>query len=303
VRIPWYIVVLSCLIATGLTLWLGVRKYDFSTPPTAAELAELDADARKRYGLPEKASPPPVTPPLVDKQPNKPTTGPDPVEPTKKLALPDTSIRPGLDSLRDSARTADDFALLAQQLEQAKAPEYALLAWERMLDQTDPSPELVQKALGHIQQLRPPLPPWNLDPRSDIPLKLCASVPSDLQQKMTAILTVAAEDIEEASGFTLKVTPSVSVVAIKDGKPRPSVSIWLQGKRETPRLSFKTRSAIEPSIDVRTQSSIFSLVVSQIDKTDLTCIQELPTDTPPLSTLRYLITRLSWKTVGEMLNR
>ena len=125
------------------------------TPPPEAKLAEIRA--RVEASVPQPNHPddavstppaPPPPPPVVDAPPAQ--------------NLGDLGKPPALDDYTDlAANGAAALMERATALESVGESQRALLAWERVLDSTNPEKTEAETAIAAIQRLRPTLADWN----------------------------------------------------------------------------------------------------------------------------------------------
>ena len=192
------------------------------------------------------------------------------------------------------------YVALAEKLIQEEKAEHSLVAWERVLDSSEPSPEVVKQAFEILKLHKPVLKSESAG--IAISLTLHASVPADLYEKAEKMLRRAAQIIEIGAGYSISVSPEISVVVVGKGKPRPAFSIWLSGKHETPRGSFRTTSESELGLDEKVNVVIFNIVSSYLEEhSSLSPLINLHNEINAEETLAYLITRHSWRHLGLLL--
>ncbi|MEN9975195.1 MAG: hypothetical protein RLZZ282_1201 [Verrucomicrobiota bacterium] len=302
VPIPW--VLLLSLVTIGSVGWLGARKCDFLTPPTAAQLAAC----RKKIELSLKhsqhvanvaASPavvvaPPVSPPLE--------------EPKPTMILGDFSTPPTLREYCDLApKGAAHLIDLAVLLEVEGEIQRALLAWERVLDTGKPDPAQINTACAAIKRLRPTLPDGNPTRTKPIALTLHAGTSSKTTQPLTLALTEIARELERASAGLLQITPAVSVGRVKGIPSKPtSVAVWLTGplksSASTAMLTFPLKST-KPLREDLLKSLLTLTRCHLVRATTHSPPPSMDQDQNPLDALYSQITRLNWLELGASLNR
>ncbi len=279
------------MLAFGLTYWIGARGYDFITPPDAYATADVEAVLASS---PSDAGGEATTEPPVDEVASEPEPEPS-LEPEPEVVGSHPS-----DYLDLQAEGVDAYIALAEKLVAEQKSEHSLVAWERVLDSAKADATQVKRAYD-ILKLHKANSPDNATGIA-ITVNLHASVPADLFEKMEKVLQHTATLIEMGSGYSLRVTPEVSVVAVKKGRPRPSVSIWLSGKSESPRGSFRTKHSKVLGLDEKVNTVIFNIVGPFLEQhTKLTPISEMHNEVNAQETLQYLITRHSWRQFGLLL--
>jgi len=198
------------------------------------------------------------------------------------------------------SKSVESYVKLAEDLVAKQKPEHSLVAWERVLDSAQASPETIKEAFEILKLHKPVI--RNEDSGIAISISLHASVPADLLERMEKLLRRTALIIELGSGYSLSVTPEVSVVAVRKGKPRPPVSVWFSGKNESTRGSLHTKSAKDLGLDDKVNTTIFNIVGPFIDEySELTPVQDIHNEINVEEALAYLITRHSWRQFGLLL--
>lgn len=174
-RVPVPIVIVACLLAVILAWLIGTHDKDFATPPTPKELVEVAKDWEKdRPGIPlsqAAENPSPAT------EQNGVSTPPAAQSPGITAILPHLNLQQS-PALSEFGTLGDMGAALlvelASHLETQGQSERALLAWERVIDTADPTPDERQQAIAAIKRLKESVPPWNPDPANDIALTIHA---------------------------------------------------------------------------------------------------------------------------------
>ena len=295
-RIPWYICVSVALLAFGITYWMGARGYDFVTPPN----------------LPQGATEMPIAQsPLTDNTSSEPSLE-EPEQRAGSVAEPAADQTPEpeeveqvveshpSDYLDHPDKSTAAYVALAEKLIQEKKEQHSLVAWERVLDSSQPSPEVVKQAFEILKLHKPVLKSESAG--IAISLTLHASVPADLYERAEKMLRRAAQIIEIGAAYSISVIPEISVVTVAKGKPRPAFSVWLSGKHETPRGSFHTTSATQLGLDEKVNIAIFNIVSSYLEENStLTPLVKPHNEINAEEALAYLITRHSWRQIGLLL--
>lgn len=312
-RIPVPIAIASCFLAIGVSWYFSTRNADFTTPPTEADKQKVAQQWKKDI------------PPVPDHQPARaPATKPNTSAPRlikPKVAKP--QIQPTLlptgnlelspqlteyGTLGDEG--ADALIRLAMNLEQKGAEQHALLAWERVLDITEATPEQAKQASTAIQRLLPNLPPWNPDPTAAITITLNAGATLKNKTPLTTALQSIAQTMEAASGHILKVKIATAMGTGKPlDAPRVPIALWISRPgsgstpRETPPLSILANPDQQEKLTVQCQTAVYTLLRSHLAQhTAFTPLPEAqPTDQPE-DLLRFRITRLMWREFANSLS-
>ena len=310
-RIPIPIAITSCIIATGATWYFSTRQADFTTPPTTAQKTELSTQWTQQNSRPTANTP--LSTDLKNSQAKKavkqPATPPEKLTPTPKLKLLPMGDLEQAPHLSEYGTLADQgtqsMIQLAIALENKGAKERARLAWERVLDTTEPTAEEVIQAGKAIAQLSPDLPPWNPDPTSDITITLHAGSTIKDKKNLGHALETTARIISEASGHILNVQTKVSIGKGATPKtPRVPIAIWFSRASktsggtdaETPPLSFMADPSEEEMLTSQCQAGVYALLRSHLaEETNYSSLPEYPAGVKPDELLQYHVTRLMWR--------
>lgn len=312
-RIPVPIAIASCFLATGATWYFSTRHADFTTPPSESEKSLVEQQWKQEHTTPLARTPTRTDPPQVA------ANAPQLIKPKRsKQSLPqllptgNLELSPKLTeygTLGDQG--AEAMIHLASTLEQRNARQHALLAWERVIDSTQATPEQIDQASQAIQRLSAELTPWNPDPTAAITITLHVGATLKSKTELVAALKSTAETIEQASGYVLQVK---TLTAMGRGKPleRPRVPIAIWASRsgsksgeangETPPLSFMATPDQEQELTKQCQSAVYKLVRSHLAET--TAFSPLPEMTESDQAdhlLRHRITRLMWREFANSL--
>ena len=195
---------------------------------------------------------------------------------------------------------------LATALEQKGEFQRALLAWERVIDFTQPDDAQAIMAISAIKRLRPTLPDWNAKPETAIAISLHAGTGKKLAKILPPILEGVARDVEMAASGILKVKASVTVgkTSTLDKGPTP-VALWLAGPEQksisTEVLSFTVESP--DTLRQEVMKTVFQLVRSHLKRsTAYTPPLGLVEGEDPLAALDFHITRLCWSEFATAMN-
>jgi hypothetical protein len=290
-----------CVIAG---VWsFRTRKADFLTPPDEARLAQIRT--KVSASLSQIEHPIEAQPlPLVE----EPTPPPPAEPPPPAIDLGDLQRPPTLHEYAERAtKGAAHLIELAGLLEAKGATSRALLAWERVLDSTQPDDRQTRQAIAAILRLRPTLPDWNTDHSATIAICLHASTSKKNVKTLTPLIDQVARDLEHASAGILKVTATTSTTfkRVNPSAPAP-VNLWLTGPTkksastavlpctaESPKV---LRDALLGTIDI--------LVHDYLGQGAIHTPPPTTTDAKnPLDPLCARISRLCWQELGSRLNR
>lgn len=307
-RIPWFIYIpLSIITLIGL-LWLGAHDHNFVTEPTPKELADSTLTWKNKHpALPPKKN---LTPPTVvntPKLPNQPAA-------TPKIPTGELDLSPALDHyIQNAPLGAAPLINLAQRLEAANAPNFALLAWERTLDNTQPTPEQHLLASDAIYRLHPETPIWNPDPSASLPVVLHIRLPLETKKILSAQIEKITSDLQKASSYQIAPQILLTNAPERSGFPPPPISLWLSGTGEnapeTPKLTFSfkpeegaTEKAISLALRNKLYTALYRTITSRLkQQTQLTPPPTLLPDTSPKTALTSHITRLHWHKLAHSL--
>lgn len=301
-RVPIPAVIFLIFAVVG-GMWLhGTREKDFTTPPSPEKLREIRTRVESSFPQTAKVddaiSAPPA--PIVPPQPVVPEPPPKP-----ELDLGDLAALPTLTQYGDrSPQGAPHLMELAGVLEEKGQFQRALLAWERVLDLTNPDENQSKAAVSAIRRLRPTLPDWNTDPAKTITITLHAGAGKKMAKTLTPVLQQAARDIEKASAGMLKVTTVVTAGKSDSKSPSP-VALWLAGPTKktvsTEVMSFTTEAP--NALHAEVMKTLFQLVRSFLSQTtSYTAPAALADQENPQDALTFRITRLCWNEFATSLN-
>lgn len=302
-RIPIPVVILLILPVVGGPWWWNTRKMDFLTPPSAARLEQVRqmAEASLPPGERTEKLPPPPPPPVVVELPAAP------VEPPASVVnVGDLTIPPTLQSYGELAPEGPERLVeLARALETQGEFARALLAWERVMDLTQPNEAQAATAISSIKRLRPTLPVWNRQSDATIAITLNAGTGKKLAKTLTPIVETIARDLEAASSGILKVKATVTTARANPLKGPAPVALSLTGVGKKPSTTETLSFTADPPDALRAQilKTIFLLVQSQLRRTTAyTPPAALGEKEDPQSALNFRVTRLCWSEFAAGLN-
>lgn len=300
-RIPFYVSIPLALITVALIWWVGTRGMDFLTPPSEARLEQVRAEALASLPVTRTEDDAiSIKAPIPDNDPS--TSNPVSLEP---VDLGDIKSPPVLDSYSERApEGAAKLIALAAALENAGSFQRALLAYERVLDLSQPDPEQIQSTLASITRLRPTLPRWNNNKKSALPVIIHIGTGEKFAGILPKILDQIASDLNNSSSGLIVFSHQLNIGrSIRTNEAPTPVAIWITGAGEkapsTDVLSFTTDDPEILKADL--QKTIFNLIRAHLSKSaSYSPAPEALED--PMTALNSNITRLLWKEFGTLLN-
>ncbi len=299
--------------------YFSTRNSDFTTPPSTTEKNQaaeqwkqknitplsttpLSSDLKVKKATPDSSSLS-ARPKLIKE--------PTPPPPPKRLPLGDLKQSPQLSEYGTLGEHGSPSMIqLATELESSQAKQRAWLAWERVLDTTEPDEHQLKQAPEAIQRLSSELGPWNTDPTSDITLTLHAGATLNDKAALEKALKTTAETISSASGHILKINTKITFGRGKQPEtPRVPIAIWFSrapqksgSAQETLPFSFMTDPGEETMIARQCQSAVYSLLRAYLtDATSYTPLPEPPAGIKPNQLLHHYVTRLTWREFANSL--
>lgn len=305
-RVPFFIVIPSSIAVAIFSWWLGVRHYDFLTPPSPEKIYALEQSLKARsetYDVFKSAPAPP--PEKIEPIVIEPPTPPPPT----RIALGDVKIAPGLDEYTAAAQQGQDYlAKLAEALEEEGYPGRALIAWERMLDSTPAPPTVHQQAAAAITRIRPTLPPWTIDPSEQTQLELSIGATIADPASLASALDIVCSDIENATSGLLSVRPQLNLSEDDPGDRSLPIALWL-AYSDNPDAASSILTFPSDLTDVEkttrsTAATVYELVRLELEQIGgFLPLPALSKTDQPREILRSRITRLQWLRFAEALIR
>lgn len=304
VRVPIPVVILLVLLVLGGVWWSNTRHMDFSTPPSEARLQEIRIHVESSLPRADQVGDA-ITPPTVVKAPEPP---PLPVEEPKPIIdLGDLTAALTLQGYGERSQEGAAYMVeLATTLEDHAEPRRALLAWERVLDLTQPDDSQAATAISAIKRLRPTLPEWNTDTKEAKTITLHAGTGKKLAKAISPVLKEVAGVLELASSGIIKVKTDVTVGKANNTNNEPSpVALWISG---TDRKSTSTEvmSITVDSPDTLRQQvmkTVYQLMGDHLgSNTAYTKPSKLTHDEDLQAALNFHITRLCWSEFAAAMN-
>ena len=303
VPIPW--VLLLCLVIIGGGWWLGTRKTDFLTPPSAEQLAkcrtQVELALTQANHLNDAVSSPAMDPTPAPASPVE--------EPKPTMILGDFNSPPTLQEYADLApKGAAHLIELAVLLEVEGEFQRALLAWERVLDSGKPDPNQMSAACAAINRLRPTLPAWNaVTHAKPTAITLHAGTSPKTAKSLTPVLTETARELERAAAGMLQVTAIANAGHVQGPASKTTpVALWLAGThKDSSSSEVLTLTVRSPkSLHEDLLKTVCLLIRNHLDHaTNHPLPASLPNDPNPLETLTRQTTRLNWRELGTTLNQ
>ena len=296
VRVSIPVVILLALTVVGGLWWKYTRNLDFITPPTAERLAEVRQKIESSFPQVELGDAISVPEPLV----------PPPPPPPPPIDLGDLTVAPALDNYVSRAAGGPSTLIkLARALEDKGEFQRALLAWERVVDRTEPDDQQYTAALTAIRRLRPTLPDWNLKPEAALAIELHAGTGKQLAKELTPVLEAVARDLVRASSGVITVKPVVNAGKTNHAKGAVPVALWLtgtgKGAASTDVLSFTVASP--DALRDEVTGKVFLLVRRYLAKSTAFTPPVAPAvGETMMEALESRVTRLEWSTFGTWLD-
>ncbi len=293
-RVPISIVIPLCAITVAATWWHGTRNYDFLTPPPDAKLAAIRARVGTTIPQPDQPADA-VSSPIISARP---------LEPNPATGTNATQGPPDLDEYREYAQEgARYFIDLAVLLESQGQSQRALLAWERVLDSTKPTPNEARAAFKAIRNLRSSLPEWHSSPSR---ITLHAGTSATTAQSLAPAIAAIAGEIENAADGLLQITPMINSASGDSPAPGPApVALWLSGPLETSDSTDVFSITIDPAQQAETsiRKTAYQLIRSYLKRsTDLHPPIPIPESEDGKNAFTTRVTRLTWRAFGNRLD-
>lgn len=303
-RIPFYITIPSCLLIVLIVWWIGTRKIDFLTPPSAAKLEEI----RKKTiaSLPISKSQPEVTAVATPAIPNIEQSANDPtVVYAGTVDIGDLSPPKTLDTYSERAPDgAAKLLKLAADLEQQNAPQRALLANERVLDLSQANPQQIYLALHNIRRISPTLPAWNQDTKASQSIVIHIGTGQKFAKVLPEMMESIIQEVHRSSSGLIQCKVELNIgKSIRTNDAPTPVAVWMTGKSKsspsTDVLSFTSNNP--ETLRKELLKTIFNLIRGQLSKSTSYNPAPEAIDDPQIA-LASNITRLLWNEFGKNLN-
>ncbi|MBK1829547.1 hypothetical protein JIN77_02320 [Verrucomicrobiaceae bacterium R5-34] len=304
-RVPLYFSIPSCLIVAAGVWYLGTKDEDFTAPPTPERLAEVAIEWEK--SRPNTPPPKPINAALLaDPTPIKPKSSATAKQEEEIIPAGDLNLAPSLSEYGTYGdKGAAAMIHLATQLETKAQFQRALLAWERVIDTSNPDEKERLQAVRAIQRIRGSLPPWNPDPSADISLTLHAGATIQDKAVLENALKMAAALIDNASGNVVKVDTQATIGKGSGIKtPRIPIAIWFTrpsstsegATAETPPISFMADPKQPEFLASQVAAGVYALIRNHLStETSFSPLPEYPAGVQPDDLLQFYVTRLMWR--------
>lgn len=301
-RIPFSIAIPACCLAVLLTWWIGTRRLDFLTPPTEARLEEirvgtlaaLSSSIKKDDAIAVRVAPPAASPPPRESHVEIFTNDIGDLSPPKKL-----------DTYSDRAPEGSKMLLaFADALVKQGAFQRALLAYERVLDLSESTPDQIQLAISSIQRIKPTLIFWNMDRAAALPVIIHIGTGEKFSKILPELLEPIIADLNTAASGLANFTYEISIGRSVQNAPAPTpIGVWITGgggnSPSTDVLAFATEDPTGLRDDLL--KTVFNLVRSHLIKnTSYSPAPEIIDQ--PLPALQSHISRLLWQEFATLLN-
>jgi hypothetical protein len=166
-----------------------------------------------------------------------PQPAPDPPPPPPLIPVNDLPDPVPLEYWTDlTDHPAASFIQLASTLEAKGMLVAALVAWERVLDFADASPEETEVAVKGIRRLRTSIPPPDEAAKDAPKITLRVAAPADRIELTRKAARLAAESLAQASFRQLRF--EALVIADRSEEPKLAIRLVKQGKVESPSVEL-----------------------------------------------------------------
>jgi hypothetical protein len=290
-------------MVAGIMWWQGTKNYDFLAPPPPEEIAFARMRAAGELATPSDLFAVEPIEEVIEEPIAPPAPPPEPPAPVPMIDPGDLGGEHPLDAwVEHSDKPAASFINLASSLEAKTEFRWALLAWERVLDQTSASGEEQKAALNGVRRLRATLPPWNENPKDATRVTMVVHAPKDRRQLAKRAADRAAKIVGEASSGLIE----VSTGAIRESPPTAASPklrvILMEETTETPPEVIVPAPKTAEELERAILNSTFKLVASQLAlRNDLRPVSAPDPAEKPEDSLRFRVTRLAWKGFAESL--
>lgn len=303
-RIPYYITIPSSLFVVLIVWWMSTRHIDFLTPPSDIKLEEI----RKRTiaSLPISRTQPAIIAIATPTLPNIEQSASDPsIVFQGTMSIGDLSPPKNLDTYSELAPDgAAKLLRLAIELEKQNALRRSLLAYERVLDLTQATPQQIYLALHNIRRISPTLPAWNQNPKVAHPIVIHIGTGQKFAKILPDIMENITQEVQRSSSGLIQCSVELNIgesIRVNDA-PTP-VALWLtSGDKRNPStdvLSFTSNNPDTLRKDLL--KTIFNLIRGQLAKSTSYNPAPEAVDDAEIA-LSSNITRLLWNEFGKTLN-
>jgi hypothetical protein len=305
VRVPYKIVVVLCLALVAGMWWSRTHDMDFMSSrgikkPLPNFISPGDENAESSL-LPDPVSRSAIS--------NEPETAQSKEPEPDPLRLGDLNSAPGLGEYSELASLgAAHLIKAATELEVRGEFLRAHLAWERILDTCDPTPQERTLVGNSIQRLRPTLPRWNIDPNGEYSLLLQFGTTRRKDGAINPVAAAVAEFLRKESSDLVSLAPLITTSQIKGVPDQSPIALYFSGTGENTKNQSDLLSINPPVNDPESlRRDMLTTIYSLIEKR-LTSLGSLTPpapasnpDQPELDFERQL-TRLHWQYFARTLS-
>lgn len=287
-------ILLSLLTIVGLWLW-RTKDMDFMTPKIPSPVTITQPTKPVQAPPTPKAQDTPEEEPILIK-----------TNPLEIKINSEADVAPSLNAYQDFAQQNPSHLLLelATLLDKKGQNQRALLAYERLVDSSSPTPEELTLATTAILRLQPITPAWNLDP--ELANKLTVNVSTAILKlpKIRTTLQHTAETILKDSGQLVTLTSNLT--GPKDSaESSKTLVIALSspgGHSRTPNFSITPTGSTSADINQSLLTGLYRVIQEQLSQTTSLRIPDAPENVTNHELLyQTQITRLAWKELVDSL--
>ncbi len=305
--IPYPVVAILALAVVAGFWWARTRHMDFmvSRGGVAKPLPSFIApvgDESDPSSLPDPTSRPATSEGGDEVGPKEPE--PDP------LRLGDLESAPGLGEYSELASLgAAHLILAAEELENRGNFPRAHLAWERVIDTCDPTPEERSKVGDALQRIRPTLPRWNIDPSGEYPLLLQLGTTRTTDTALSLVTTDVADFLHKESSDLVAIVPHITTSRVRGTPQQSPIALYFSGTGEDEKNQSELTSINPPTNEPETLrlemlAALYTLVQQRVAGLD-TLTPPAPAAHPerPEIDFERNLTRLHWQYFARSLTQ
>ena len=226
------------------------------------------------------------------------------------LRLGNMDNAPGLAEYSELASLgAAHLIAAAEELEDRGRFQRAHLAWERILDSCDPTPEERIKASDAIQRIRPTLPRWNIDPSGEYLLLLQLGTTRTQDKAITPVTTAVADFLHKESSDLVSIVPRITTSYVERAQKKSPIALYFSGTGDE-EDNQSDLSSVNPPPDEEEPlqremlSSVYTLIQKRVEGLD-TLTPPGPAAHPddPETDFERQLTRLHWQYFARSLTQ
>lgn len=278
------VLILSLGVILGVW-WIGTRDLDFMTP----EGLQAELPVQEEMVIPETGPAPGV---VIEEE----IVSGEVEKPKEEIELGDLQATPGLfEYLEVATQGVDRLFALAEKLEEKGENERALLAYERVIDATQASPEELEKAAKKVKELSPDYGFWVFDPRGRKQLTLNLGTARSESEDLRDAGHQLVELVTQSSGGQIELFINLQTADPTDAVPQGPIALWIsEGEESSVNTSVLS---ITPGPESQLVSEIalgvYRLVRGRLVKEGYPA-EQLAGRVPPLDLIDYHLTRRMW---------